>query len=139
MFDLNLLRVELDSKLTYSVTFCQVNAKTLQDYAELPQVEIGYFNINPHGNFGTSNAASDFDYIEQLVQVVETHIICSMADLPTVWSNVYKAVSGWSPSEAEDPFSGLVFRGGGIAGLDNGRVKHIDRWAVKFDADAQFN
>lgn len=139
MFDLNLLRIELDAKLTYPVTFCRVNARTLQEYDELPQVEVGYFSINPHGNFGTANAPSDFDYIEQLLQIVETHIICSIQDLPTVWRNVYSVVSGWSPSAAEDPFSGMMFRGGGIAGLDNGRVKHIDRWAVKFDADAQFN
>jgi hypothetical protein len=139
MFDLNLLKTRLEVQLVYPVTFCKVNARTLQEYTDLPQVEVGYFNLNPHGNFSTANASSDFDYIEQLVQVVETHIICTMSDLPTVWRNVYKAVSGWSPSAAEDPFSGLMFRGGGIAGLDNGRVKHIDRWAVKFDADAHFN
>lgn len=96
------------------------------------RVYIGY------GTLRSEIASTDLDFNafnlhgEGMMQTIDVQITCPVAQFYTVFKNVYKALNGWNPVESELTRTALAYEQGGVMGLDNGNIWHLDRYRIGF-------
>lgn len=91
-----------------------------------------------YGTLKSEIAGSDLDYNafnlhgEGMMQTIDVQITCPVGQFYTVFKKVYKALNGWNPIESELIRTALAYEQGGVMGLDNGNIWHLDRYRIGF-------
>lgn len=102
------------------------------EYQGTPLVKVGYGTIKSSVP-GQETAFGDFNINgEDLIQVIETHFICTPQEFYTQYKILYKALQGFNPITSEAYRTSLSVLESGVVGLDNGVQRWLDRWRIGF-------
>ena len=130
--------IDLLTPTGYSIELSVSPEVNLQELAELPTIYLGYASIQAKN----PNAAIAFDIYsthgEDITQTFDIHIVTLVEDLPAVWQAVYTALVGKTPiSIVSSPasVSGFTYAQGGVLGLSNGRIWHLDKYVIGLPTD----
>lgn len=132
MISIDTIKTRLEAQTNYTIAFARDREVDLQEQTELPIIYIGYATIDSKNP--TSPVEHDFlnQYGEDLVQSFHIQTVCSVSQLPTVWKALHTALIGWNPTPGEQYHSGFTYASGGVMGLSNSKLWHIDVWRIGF-------
>lgn len=120
----------------YTVQFARDKEIDLQELTDLPIIFIGYNNIEDR----RANEAIALDTYavngENLTQSFTLQIVCSQADFPVVWKNIYKKLIGWNPTTGEQYHTSFTYVQGGAVGLSNSKFYWMDIWRIGFPTNS---
>ena len=135
MMDVSVLVARLQSQTQYTIELARAREPNLQELAELPIIYIGYASIDSKN----PSAPVEYDlfnqYGEDLVQSFDIQIVCNAAELSSIWKKVYTALIGYTPTATLSSMasvSGFTYAQGGVMGMVNDRLWHLDRWRIGF-------
>ena len=135
MIDVNIIITKLQADTAYTIEPAREKEPNLQDLSELPIIFVGYASIDSKN----PNAPIEHDiyntYGEDLVQSFDIFTVCTIAELPVIWKTIYKSLIGYTPTlsiSGTAATSGFTYAQGGLIGLSNGKLWHIDRWRIGF-------
>jgi len=133
MFDLTALITKLQTDTTYACSWAKAKEPSLLNDTDPPRIFVGYHSINALGHLGEGHTPDYYEaFSEDLSQGFQTQFTCAVNLVPTVWHAVYNSCSGWVPLEPEKEYTGIYHSGGGVMGLDNGRIWWLDNWRMDF-------
>jgi len=122
----------------YTVERAKAKEPILSELTSLPIVYVGFRGIDSR-NPTTPESFSNYEQNgENLIQTFDVQIVCDEIQLPVIWRKVYKSLAGKSTQPLEEQFSALTYQKGGVLGLENGRMWHLDRWGVQFPSANPF-
>ena len=132
MLDLSEIRDRIVTQTGYTVEYVRAKEPDLQEITTLPIIFIGYSSID--SKFPSSPVEMNLLSMhgEDLVQTIETQIVCEMKNLKPIWLSLQKALTGWNPIPNEEFRSGITFSQGGVIGIANGLLWWMDRWRIGF-------
>lgn len=132
MITIDTLKARLEAQTAYTIAFSRDREVDLQEQTELPIIYVGYGSIDSKNP--TSPVEHDFLNLhgEDLVQTLSIQIVCTTIQLSTVWKAVYTALVGWNPTPGEQYHSGFTYSQGGVVGLSNSKIWHVDYWKIGF-------
>lgn len=130
MIDISLVIARIASQTNYKVEAARFREPTLTEPAI--RIYVGYGTLRSE----IANLDIDFNAFnlhgEGMMQTIDIQITCPVVQFYTVFKNVYKALNGWNPIESELTRTSLAYEQGGVMGLDNGNIWHIDRYRIGF-------
>jgi hypothetical protein len=132
MIDVNVLIDRVKEETGFKVEAARNKEPDLQELNELPIIFIGYATIDSRDpSIPTGHDLYNM-HGEDLAQSFDVQIVCQIQDLPTVWKAVYTSLIGFNPAEGQQIHTGFTYSQGGVMGLSNGKLWHIDRWRIDF-------
>lgn len=133
MFNLTPVIEKLITDTGYDVSFARAKEPSFANENDPPRLFVGYHAILSLGHLGEGESPDPYmAFAEDLSQSFQTQILCSVADLPVTWHNVYNSLHGWMPLTVEKEYSGIFYSNGGVMGLNNGRIWWLDNWRMDF-------
>lgn len=132
MISISTIKTRLESQLSYKVEFARDREVDLQEQSDLPIIYVGYQSLDSKNP--TSPSEHDFlnQHGEDIVQTFAIQTVCTVAQLPTVWKAIHTALIGWNPTPGEEYHSGLTYAQGGVVGLSNSKLWHVDYYRIGF-------
>jgi hypothetical protein len=135
MIDIDFVISLLQTNTAYTVELAKAKEPNLQELSELPIIYVGYLSIDSKN----PSAPIEHDLYnlhgEDLVQSFSIQIVCEALDLPVIWREVYAALIGKTPTStwtSAEATSGLTYAQGGVMGIVNAKVWHVDVWKIGF-------
>lgn len=133
MIDISVFRnIILTANPTYTINFAREKEPDFHTIATLPVIYVGYANIDSKNPSIPLESTIFNSHGEDLVQTFEVQIVSELASFRTIWINVYKSLIGVNPVAAEANRTGFTYAQGGVMGLSNGLLWHLDRWKIGF-------
>jgi len=116
----------------YTVEHSRIKEPALSELTSLPIIYVGYHTIDSKNPTVPIEHDLFNQHGEDLVQTFEVQIVCEVKNFSTIWKNVYKSLIGWHPDVVELQHTGMTYAQGGVMGLENSRLWHLDRWKIGF-------
>lgn len=122
----------------YNIELSVTPEINLQEVIELPTIYLGYSGIqakNPNAAIASDIYST---HGEDITQTFDIHIVTTIEDLPTVWQAVYMALVGKTPTSivsSPASVSGFTYAQGGVLGLGNGKIWHLDKYVIALPTD----
>jgi len=133
MFDLTPAIAKLLVDTGYDTDWAKAKEPSLANDIDPPRLFVGYHSITALGHLGEGHAPDKYmEFAEDLSQMFTTQFTCAVGSVPTVWHAVRNSIAGWAPLPAEKEYTGIYHSGGGVMGLDNGRIWWLDNWRIDF-------
>ncbi len=132
MIDVQVIIDRIAAQTTYTVDFSRDIELNDQELTVLPMVYVGYATMDSR----TPNAAIAYSYLEEhgenLIQSFDVKIVSTVENFSPVWINVYRALNTYMSDGlgATSFTTGLTYAQGGVLGLSNGKIWHVDRWRI---------
>jgi len=131
MININTIIARIKSQTGYIVEPARFREPTLTDAGSV-KIYVGY------GTLRSSLANNDIAYNAynlhgtDMLQTIDVQITCQVSEFYSVFKQVYKALNAWTPDSTELTQTSLAYEQGGVMGLDNGNIWHLDRYRVGF-------
>lgn len=135
MLDVQLVidRIKISQSTSlYTVEPSRIKEPALTELINLPIIYVGYHKLNSKNPTVPIEHDLFNQHGEDLVQTFELQIVCEIRNFSTIWKNIYKTLIGWHPDIVELQHTGMTYSEGGVMGLENSRLWHIDRWKIGF-------
>ena len=132
MIDVQVIIDRLQAETAYTIDFSRDIELNDQVISELPVVYVGYATMDSRN----PNAAIAYSFLEEhgenLIQSFDVKIVSTVENFSPVWINVYRALNTYMSDRtgATSFTTGLTYAQGGILGLSNGKIWHVDRWRI---------
>lgn len=132
MIDEQTVVTYLTQQLAYSIELAEDILPNWQDIIQLPSIFVGYAAIDSRfPNVPTESSLFNTNG-ENLVQSFEIQIVSTRDVFRSTWIEVYNALIGWNPIEAEAYHSGFTYAQGGKMGRSHNKIWHVDIWRIGF-------
>ena len=132
MIDVQTLIAKLDADTSYTITAAKYREPEFQEVTELPIIYVGYNGISSKDPHSPVEKTIFNSVGEDLVQSFEIQIVCEVANFSGIWKTIYATLIGYNPVESEKYHSGFTYARGGVMGLSNGKLWHVDVWNIGF-------
>lgn len=125
----------LQAQTGFIVSYARAKEPSLQDVTT-PLLYVGY------GSIQTELASKTMDFNaynfagEGLLQVIEIQTVCAVSEFYNTFRIVYKALNGFNPVIGEASRTALSYEQGGVMGIDNGNLWHLDRYRIGFSTQS---
>ena len=126
----------LQTTTSFNVDYARAKEPSLQDVT-IPLIYVGYGSIRTE----LADKVMDFNEFnfagEGMLQVIEIQIVCSITSFYDTFRTVYKALNGFNPvGGGEEQRTALSYEQGGVMGIDNGNLWHLDRYRIGFSTQS---
>lgn len=132
MFEVKLLIDLAKVSTSFEVKRSKQKQIVLQEEKVLPIVYVGYGTIDSENPTLAQREPIINQFGQDLVQDFDVQIVCMEEDLPRIWNKLYQNIVGKNLQPLESQSTGFSYKQGGVLGLDNGRIWHLDRWSLAF-------
>lgn len=132
MIDVNVLIDRIREETGFTVEASRNKEPDLQELVNLPIIFVGYASVDSIDPSVPTNHDLYNMHGEDLAQTFDVQIVCQIQDLPTIWKTVYTSLIGFNPQEGQQIHTGFTYAQGGVIGLSNGKLWHVDRWRIDF-------
>ena len=133
MYNLQSLIDHIASETGYSVNWLKESEQNLPNTTDEITVYIGYHSLEADGILGDGSTPDPYvQFSEDLIQFCLVQFNCKVSDLHSVWRNIYNACAKWIPLPAEADYTAFTHSGGGVKGIQAGRIWWVDRWRISF-------
>lgn len=133
MYNLQGLIDHIKTETTYSVNWIRESEQNLPNISDDVSILVGYHSLEADGVLGDGSTPDPYvQFSEDLIQFVIVQINCKVSDLHSVWLEVYNACAKWTPLTAEKDYTAFTHSGGGVKGIQSGRIWWVDRWRISF-------
>lgn len=116
----------------YTVELARAKEPDLHEIGSLPIIFVGYATIDSKNPTIPLESTIFNSSGEDLVQGFDVQIISTIVDFKPIWVTVYNTLIGENPIPGEKYRSGFTYAQGGVMGLANGLLWHLDRWKIGF-------
>ena len=124
---------------TYTVGWIKETDQNLPNQTDAVSVLVGYHSVDADGVLGDGSTPDPFvQFSEDLILYAIVQFNCKSSDFPVVWRALYHACSKWIPMPAEADYTAFTHSGGGVKGIQSGRMSWVDRWRISFPRASQF-